>query len=90
MHTIKPIDKSIIEESINKSKLIVTVEEHNVIGGLGSAVSEVLSKHKNTPLQLSLGVNDNYSKIGSYNYLKDYYGLSANKILENILKIFDE
>ena len=42
--------------------MIVTIEEHNLIGGLGSAVSEVLSTFRNTPPQLSLGVNDNYSK----------------------------
>ena len=44
MHTVKPIDKNQIKESIMQAKLIVTVEEHNIIGGLGSAVSEVMSK----------------------------------------------
>ena len=83
MHTIKPIDNVIIQESISTAKLIVTIEEHNLIGGLGSAVSEVLSIFRNTPPQLSLGVNDNYSKSGSYEYLKDYYGLSVNKILKH-------
>ena len=90
MHTIKPIDNVIIQESISTAKLIVTIEEHNLIGGLGSAVSEVLSTFRNTPPQLSLGVNDNYSKSGSYEYLKDYYGLSVNKILEDILKNLNE
>tara|TARA_B100000787_G_C16197309_1_gene301889 strand:- start:167 stop:1132 length:966 start_codon:yes stop_codon:yes gene_type:complete len=88
MHTIKPIDRNIIINSINHAKLIVSVEEHNIIGGLGSAISEVLATHKNTPPQLFIGVNDTYSKSGSYNFLKDYYGLSTNKILENILKNF--
>ncbi len=90
MHTIKPIDNLIIQETISSAKLIVTVEEHNLIGGLGSAVSEVLSTFRNTPPQLFLGVNDNYSKSGSYEYLKEYYGLSVNKILEEILKNLNE
>ena len=48
IHTIKPIDKKTIIESANNKKLIITVEEHNKIGGLGSAVSEVLSEIKNS------------------------------------------
>ena len=84
MHTIKPIDIEAILEAAKKSKLIVTVEEHNKIGGLGSAISEVLSSISNSPKQLILGINDSYTKSGAYNFLKDYYRLTPAKILEDI------
>ena len=84
MHTVKPIDK---EEVINSkdSKLIVSVEEHNIIGGLGSAISEINSSIKNSPKQIFIGVNDTYSKAGSYDFLKNKYGLSKNNIVSEIL-----
>tara|TARA_Y100000996_G_scaffold415145_1_gene408416 strand:+ start:3502 stop:4470 length:969 start_codon:yes stop_codon:yes gene_type:complete len=90
MHTIKPIDKEAILNSANKKKLIVTVEEHNKIGGLGSAVSEVLSSLRNSPKQLTLGVNDVYTKSGSYNFLKNYYRLTSEKIIEDVRKNLNE
>ena len=70
MHTIKPIDKIAIEEACN-SKLIVSVEEHNIIGGLGSAISEYKSTLGSGPKQIFLGIKDNYSKGGSYQFLKN-------------------
>ncbi len=85
MHTIKPIDRAAIEEAAIKSKLIISVEEHNIIGGLGSAISEHLSSLKKSPKLLRLGVNDYYEKGGSYDYLKEKYGLSVKKIIKNIL-----
>jgi transketolase len=87
VHTIKPIDINSIKEAC-KSKLIVTVEEHNIIGGLGSAVSENLSSIKGSPKLLSLGINDYYSKGGEYKYLLNKYGLTSEKIVESILKNF--
>ena len=84
MHTVKPIDSKAVIETKN-FKLIVSVEEHNVIGGLGSAISECLSKEPNTPRQVFIGANDYYEKGGSYKYLLDRYGLSSEKIVENIL-----
>jgi len=90
MHTIKPIDREAVINASKKSKLIVTVEEHNKIGGLGSAVSEVISSLKDTPQQLILGVNDFYAKSGSYNYLKSFYRLVPEKILEDIEKILND
>ena len=65
MHTIKPIDKEAIKEACNSS-LIVSVEEHNIIGGLGSAVSEHLSSLNQKPPLLSIGIPDEYGKAGSY------------------------
>ena len=84
MHTIKPIDKDKIIEISKKNKLIVTVEEHNVIGGLGSSVAEVLSSEKHNCILKRIGINDFYSSGGSYEYLKNIYGLSTEKIIETI------
>ena len=84
MHTIKPIDKDAIKNASETSKLIVSVEEHNVIGGLGSAISEQLVKLKSRSTMLIIGINDQYVKGGSYSYLKNKYELSSDKIIEKI------
>ncbi len=84
MHTIKPIDKDAIKNASETSKLIASVEEHNVIGGLGSAISEQLVKLKSRSKMLIMGINDQYVKGGSYNYLKNKYELSTDKIIEKI------
>ncbi len=84
MHTIKPIDKIAIEESCT-SKLIVSVEEHNIIGGLGSAIAEYKSGFKASPKQLFLGIKDTYSKGGDYKFLQNKHRLTAEKIAEDIL-----
>ena len=85
MHTIKPIDKTAIEEACNL-KLIISVEEHNIIGGLGSAIAEHKSGLKKSPKQLFLGIKDTYSKGGSYNFLKEKHRLIPSLIVEDILK----
>jgi len=84
MHTIKPIDKIAIEESCN-SKLIVSIEEHNVIGGLGSAIAEYKSSLNKSPKQLFLGIKDTYGKGGNYKFLQEKHRLTADKIAEDIL-----
>ena len=84
MHTIKPIDKMAIEKACD-SNLIVSVEEHNVIGGLGSAIAEYKSSLKKSPKQLFLGVKDNYSKGGDYKFLLEKHRLIPAKIVEDIL-----
>ena len=84
MHTIKPIDKVAIKEACN-SELIVSVEEHNVIGGLGSAIAEYKSSLKESPKQLFLGIKDKYSKGGDYKFLKEKHRLTPQKIAEDTL-----
>ena len=84
MHTIKPIDKLAIEDCCN-SELIVSVEEHNVIGGLGSAIAEHKSSLKKSPKQLFLGIKDTYSKGGNYKFLQEKHRLTPDKIAEDIL-----
>lgn len=85
MHTTKPIDKNIINSQAIKSKLIVTIEEHNILGGLGSAVSEVLTQMEGSPRQLILGIPDTYSKGGEYFFLKQKFGLTKEQISEKII-----
>lgn len=83
--TVKPIDKELITHCSHEYDLIVTVEEHNIIGGLGSAVSEVLSELPSRARQIKIGLNDTYSCIvGSQKYLRNEYGMSAEKIAERI------
>jgi transketolase len=84
MHTIKPIDKEAIDKA-TETKLIVSVEEHNVIGGLGSAISEYKSTISKAPKQLFIGINDFYSKGGNYKFLQNKHGLSSEKIVIEVL-----
>tara|TARA_Y100000590_G_C15740783_1_gene1020196 strand:+ start:2257 stop:3219 length:963 start_codon:yes stop_codon:yes gene_type:complete len=84
VHTIKPIDIDSIKEAC-KSKLIVSVEEHNIIGGLGSAIAENLTKIKDSPRLVILGVKDTYSKGGEYKFLLNKHRLVSEKIVEDIL-----
>lgn len=84
MHTIKPIDTEMLE-SLLGFKLIVTLEEHNIYGGLGSMVSHYYAIKSNTPKILILGVNDNYPNAGDYNYVLERERLTPEKISERIL-----
>ena len=71
--TVKPIDKETIEDICNEVELVVTVEEHNVIGGFGSAVSEVMARISDKKARLlSIGLNDEYSvRVGNQKYLRE-------------------
>jgi len=84
MHTIKPIDEEMIGSVCNYAKLIATVEEHNVVGGLGSAVAEVTAPISNTPPHLILGLADEYGKSNSYENLLNEAGLSVSGVVNSI------
>lgn len=84
MHTIKPLDTSVIDKAVATSKLIVTVEEHSVIGGLGGAVAEYKTALRNAPPQLIIGLPDYFGKAGDYRYLLEKYGLTAPRIAQKI------
>jgi len=71
-------------EISKKYKLIFSIEEHNIIGGLGSALSEELSNIENSSKLTRIGINDTYSKGGSYNFVKEIHGLTVEKILHTI------
>ncbi len=89
MHTIKPLDTSVIHKACEK-KLIVTIEEHSVIGGLGSAVAETLSSKTIKPPQLILGAPDCYPHAANYPYLLDNSGLTPEKIIDRITQTYKE
>ncbi|MAE42276.1 transketolase [Candidatus Woesearchaeota archaeon] len=83
MHTIKPIDEKLIVDLAKKTNLVITAEDHNIIGGLGSAVAEVLSE--NYPcLMKRIGMEDRYGESGKPAELYEKYGLSANKVAEKV------
>ncbi len=84
MHTIKPLDKEIIENSL-ESELLATVEEHNVMGGLGSAVSEFLTTKQKKPKQIFIGVKDIYDKGGEYEYLLNKHDLTGESIAKKVM-----
>jgi transketolase len=86
MHTIKPIDTSAIDKAVKSTKLIVTVEEHSIIGGLGGAVAEYKTTLKNAPPQLIMGLPDKFGKVGDHRYLLEKYGLIGANIAEKISK----
>lgn len=84
--TVKPIDEKTIREIAESHKLIVTCEEHNLSGGFGSAVAEVLAELPAHARLLRMGMNDQYCTIvGDQKYLRDQYGISGKKIAEKIL-----
>ncbi|MDU5105945.1 transketolase family protein [Clostridium sp.] len=85
IHTLKPIDKEILIKAAKETGAIVTVEEHNVIGGLGSAVSEVLSEEIPVPV-LKVGVQDTFGESGLPDQLLKAYGLTANNVIEKVKK----
>ena len=80
---VKPIDKDTVLESAKKTKRVVTVENHSVIGGIGSAVSEVLSENCPTLLK-RIGINDEFGQSGKAKELLEFYGLTAQKLSETI------
>ena len=90
MHTIKPLDTEELEKVISTSKVIVSVEEHSVIGGLGSAIAEYKTKFSNSPPHLILGLPDNFGKTAEYRYLLDKYRLVGEKIAADITEFVNE
>jgi len=85
MHTLKPIDRDSILSIAKETRLIITVEEHNIIGGLGSAVAEILSENNCNVLHKRVGINDNFCYgVGSQKYHLKNNGLSVENISEVI------
>lgn len=86
MFSIKPIDQELIVKYAKKTKAIVTAENHNVIGGLGSAVSEVLSEHCPTRMG-RIGIKEQFGQVGKMDYLMEIYKLTARDIAEKAREI---
>ena len=83
IHTIKPLDKDLIVNVAKETGKVVTVEEHSVIGGLGSAVCEVLSQELPTKTKL-IGLNDTFGQSGTPIDLLKYYKLTVENIVESV------
>jgi len=86
MFTWKPIDTDLVEDCARTTGAIVTAENHNIIGGLGSAVAEVLCTLATAPLEM-VGVRDQFGQVGTEDYLRDVYGLSAVEIVEAVMRV---
>ena len=85
IHTIKPIDKDIIIKSAKETKKLISIEDHNIIGGLGTAISEVLTDEYPSKLT-RLGIKDTFGKSGKAEELMKYFGITA----ENIEILFEK
>jgi transketolase len=81
LHTPKPIDRDVITEAARETGAIVTVEEHTVFGGMGSAVAEVIAENCPVPMKM-VGVHDRFGVSGEPDELFDYFGLSAKHIVK--------
>lgn len=84
MHTVKPLDTQIIKDNLDGKQLVVTIEEGQLNGGLGSAVAEYLSSLNSSPKLLRLGINDIFPHAGSYQYLLEQCGLTVEQIKNKI------
>jgi len=85
-HTIKPIDKKTIINSAKKTGRVVTIEEHQITGGLGGAVAEVLSQNQPVPMQI-IGMPDSFGESGQPQELLDKYGMNAENIIKAVKKL---
>ena len=83
-HTIKPIDTEQIKNSCKKTKTLITMEEHSLIGGLKSAVSEVVVELGTGTKIISFGINDKYPSSGDYKFMLEKNDLTANQIIKKI------
>ena len=89
IHTLKPLDEEIIIKAAKETDLLVTVEDHSIIGGLGSAVSEVLTENCPTRL-VRIGLNDEFPESGPPADLYDKYGLSSSQISNRVINELDK
>ena len=80
MHTVKPLDNEVIMKAARETKAIITMEEHNIIGGLGSAVSEAVAEGKDNVVVKRLGIPDVFGDIAAAEQLWDSYGMSVDNV----------
>jgi len=88
IHTIKPLDKTAILNSVNKTKCVVSAEEHQMNGGLGDSIAQLLSLQMATPMEM-VAVNDSFGESGTPEQLMEKYGLTTNAIVEASLKVMN-
>lgn len=83
---IKPLDETTILKSINKTKRVLTCENHSIIGGLNSSICELVCR--NNPMKVyGIGINDEFGQVGKYNELLEEYHLTKNDIVKKVLEI---
>ena len=87
MHTIKPIDREAILKAVHETRRIITVEDHNIVGGLGSAVAEVMAESGKSCGFKRLGIPDVFSIIGLHEDLMAYYKIDTNGIIETVREV---
>ena len=83
IHTLKPFDGSVISDSV---RMVVTVEEHNIVNGLGAVVAEYLYQTDRRTPMVKIGIHDKFSEVGDYEYVLAQHGLNAEGIADSILK----
>jgi transketolase len=86
IHTIKPLDQQAVLQSVAKTKCAVTAEEHQINGGLGDNIAQLLARTQPAPMEM-VGVNDQFGESGKPAELMEKYGLSTNDIFEAVLKV---
>ena len=88
IHTIKPLDKETILKSVEKTKCVVTAEEHQMNGGLGDSIAQLLCREKPSPLEM-VAVNDTFGESGPPMKLMEKYGLSKSDIVSSVKKVIN-
>lgn len=83
VHTIKPIDRELIIKCAKETKKLISIEDHSIIGGLGSAIAEVLVEEYPTKLT-KLGISDSFGKSGKAERLMEYFGITVKDIIKSI------
>ncbi|MEW6227964.1 MAG: transketolase C-terminal domain-containing protein [Bacillota bacterium] len=86
MHTVKPLDEEAVISAARETGGIVTVEEHNILGGLGGAVAEVLAKMHPAPMEM-VGIEDTFAESGEYSDLLEKYRLTAADVCDKVKKV---
>lgn len=86
LYTLKPIDQETIISAATETGAIVTAENHNIINGMGSAVAEVLVENRPVPME-RIGVQDLFGEVGSVDYLRERFELTANDIVKKVEKV---
>ena len=85
MPTVKPLDDDLVRDCADKFKMIITAENHSVIGGLGSAVLETLDNRSNTKIY-RMGIQDQFGQTGTIEWLLDTYQVDAKHIYQKVLE----
>jgi len=88
MHTVKPIDRELVVETAAKTRRVVAIEDHQIQGGLGSAVAEVLGEELPTPMR-RIGLRNTFAESGRYDLLLSKYGMDSDAIIAAVRELLD-